>query len=124
MFFMSKLTPTEVTVCGRRVQLLFTMHAAARMEAELETDYPALVLELLQAPLSAESGMRPPMAIARQAVIVRILMEECGQEISQEELEGLHASDFALLARAAQTEILKKSPTEGAKKNAQQTRRT
>lgn len=115
-FFLTKVEPSHVTVAGQDVQLLFTMHAAARMEQELEDDYPALVMEMLRLPKDGGDKLAPPMRLERQAKVVRILMEECGQDVRDEDILTLHMQDFAALARAAQEEILRKSP-KSAKKN-------
>lgn len=115
-FFLDMVEPSRARVCGREVKLLFTMHAAARMEQELGADYPALVMEFLRIPPEGD-GIAPPMALERQIKVVRILMEECGQEVTEAELAALHMQDFAVLARAAQGDMLRKSPTGSAKKN-------
>lgn len=109
VMFMEQWEPSEVEVAGAKVRMLFTLRAAARMEQALGKPYADLVLEMLQiAPEGKEPA--PAMGVERQAVIVRLLMEEAGQAVTEAQLRGLHMLQFSRLARAAQREMLQKLP--------------
>ena len=107
--FMEQWEPSEVEVAGAKVRLLFTLRAAARMEQALGKPYADLVLEMLQVSPDGTTTA-PAMSAERQAVIVRLLMEEAGQAVTEAQLQGLHMLQFARLARAALRQMLQKLP--------------
>lgn len=107
--FLEQWEPSEVEVAGARVRLLFTLRAAARMEQALGRPYGDLVLEMLQIAPDGKATA-PAMSVERQAVIVRLLMEEAGQAVTEAQLQSLHMLQFSRLARAAQREMLQKLP--------------
>jgi len=63
-----------------------------------------------------KKGKPQSLSLSEQAEIVRILMEEAGQSISAKTLMSLDMREFALLARAAQVEIVGKMPRSAQKK--------
>lgn len=112
--FATAYMPTEIEVAGARVRLFFTLQAAMKMEAALKRPYLETVLMMLQA--EDENGKTRMLPLSEQAEIVRILMEEAGQSISVKALLALDMREFALLARAAQVEIVGKMPRSAQKK--------
>ena len=116
--FFRRWEATEREIAGRTVRMLFSLRAAARLEAALGGTYPEILLEMLQVPADPTAPMPPPMKLERQAEVVRILMSEAGDDVSMEELQNLHLADFMELARMAQEELALKSwSEEQAKKN-------
>lgn len=110
--FLHRWEPTEYQIGGQTIRMLFTMHAAARLEAALEKTYPEILLEALQVNPDPDGPVPPPMRIGRQAAMIRILMQEAGQDISPEDLQQMHMGDFVELARCAQMELGLKSWSE------------
>lgn len=114
--FSKGLQPSTIEVAGCHVKLFFTFRAALAMEEHFQEPYLDTVLRMLQS--SGDDGkLRPPMPLTEQAEIVAILMRNAGQEIDAADLMDLHMVDFSTLARAAQAEMLLKTP-EGKKKRA------
>lgn len=113
--FYGQYAPSEVVIGERRFSLFFSMRAAARIEEAFQLPYPTVVAKLLQIPM-AEGAKPLPMPMDEQRRIVEILLEEGGEDLSDLDLEELHILDFNILARAAQAEILAKSPKADAKK--------
>lgn len=113
--FLRQVEPTVVQLEGGEARLLFTLRAAAAMEAELGGDYLSIIYEALG--LSPD-GMQPtgPMTLKRQAVLVAILMRAGGQDVRAEDLQTLPMRDFTLLSQAAVRELLDKSPRAERKK--------
>lgn len=114
--FATAYVPTEIEVAGAHVRLFFTLQAAMKMEASLKRPYLETVLMMLQA--EDENGKPQSLPLSEQAEIVRILMEEAGQSISAKTLMSLDMREFALLARAAQVEIVGKMPRSAQKNDA------
>ena len=117
MFF-DQIAASEEEIAGQKVKMLFTLGAAAKMESELQTPYPELVLEFMQLNPEGKKAEHA-MAVGRQAKVIRILMAEAGQAVTEDDLKKLHMLDFAALARMAQREMVLKSPSGNAKKNAE-----
>lgn len=113
--FATAYVPTEIEVAGAHVRLFFTLQAAMKIEASLKRPYLETVLMMLQA--EDDNGKPQSLLLSEQAEIVRILMEEAGQSISAKTLMSLDMREFALLARAAQVEIVGKMPRSAQKKN-------
>ena len=113
--FFRQVEPTVVQLEGGEARLLFTLRAAAAMEAELGGDYLSIIYEALG--LSPD-GMQPagPMTLKRQAALVAILMRAGGQDVRAEDLQTLPMRDFTLLSQAAVRELLDKSPRADRKK--------
>ena len=113
--FFRQVAPTEVRLEAGEARLLFTLNAAAAMEAELGGDYLSIIYEAME--LSPD-GMTAsgPMPLKRQAALVAILMRECGQDVTADDLMTLPMRDFTLLSQAALRELLDKSPRSGRKK--------
>lgn len=113
--FFRQVAPTEVRLEAGEARLLFTLHAAAAMEAELGGDYLSIIYEAME--LSPD-GMTAsgPMPLKRQAALVAILMRECGQDVTADDLMTLPMRDFTLLSQAALRELLDKSPRSERKK--------
>lgn len=108
--------PSEWLVDGHMVKLLFTLRAAARLESRLGKSYEDIIFEMLQT--DAQGSKLPPMTLERQAQVVLALMEEAGEQVTLEQLLGMHMQAFSALARAAQAEMLLKVPRGGKKKEA------
>lgn len=113
--FYDKSQPSEWEIGGTTYKMFFTLRAAARLEALLGKRYDEIVMEMLQVDPNS-SDLAPAMAVERQAVIVRVLLEEGGTPRTQEQLLNMRMLDFAALARAAQAEMLLKQP-HGNRKN-------
>ncbi len=109
-FFLQQLEPTNVRICEQDVKLLFSLGAAADMERQLETDYPAIVCEFLRVPTDGSDNLPKPMTLERQATVIVCMMRAAGEDISTDELMQLHMADFATLSKAAGAEMLSKSP--------------
>ena len=110
--FFKRWEPTEKTIGGRTVRMLFSLRAAARIEAALDASYPEILMEMLQVPKTPEDPVPPPMRLDRQAAVIRILMAEGGQELPPDGLQGMHLGDFLELAKMAQEELALKSWSE------------
>lgn len=108
--FLQKIEPTRVKIMDTTVELLFTMGAAAAMEEAFAQPYLQTVCDMLQAPLESGGALSPPLSIEQQTRLICILAEAAGQELPLEELMQLPMADFTLLALAAQTEIITKTP--------------
>lgn len=108
--FVQKYKPSAVKVAGLTIPLFFTMGAAAEMEAAFGESYLRTINEMLQISMNANEAPPDPMPVRKQAQIICILAKAGGAEMEVEDLMGLHTKDFAILARAAQDEILAKSP--------------
>ena len=109
--FIQKYRPSRVEVAGRVIPLFFTMGAAAEMEDAFGESYLRTINQMLQIRMSANEAAPDPMPVAKQARIICILAHAggCG-ELTTDDLMKLHTKDFAILARAAQDEIIAKSP--------------
>lgn len=116
-----QVSPTVVTIDGVEIRMLFTLRAAAILEDALQTDYISMVRELLQAPEEKGLPAPPPMRLTRQAVIVHVLMQEAGEDVSMEEIKALPMEIFTQLCQGMIQEILCKTPTgkSDVKKNGQ-----
>ncbi len=110
-YFMQQWAPTTARVCEQDVKLLFSLGAAADMETQLQTDYPAIVCEFLRIPTDGSNQPASPMTLKRQAVVIACMMRAAGEDIAPEDLIQLHMTDFAALSKAAGQEMLLKSPT-------------
>lgn len=116
-FIIEKLEPSHVTLNGRDYPMLFSLRAAAKMEAELKTPYSQIVSELLQ--LHGEDEPEPPsMSWARQAVVVACLMQAGGVKVKADDLMELHVSQMQTLCNGAAREIFQKIPKGNQEKNA------
>lgn len=114
--FWAMTEPSEWDIDGYRVRMLFTLRTAARLEQLLGKPWEEIIFEMLQTDKDGTQGL-PPMAMERQALVVLAVMEEAGEQVTLEQLMGLHMQRFTALARAAQAEILLKLPR-GSKKKA------
>lgn len=112
--FIRQVAPTVVDLPGGKVKLLFTLRAAAEMEAEFQAPYLAVVYEALG--LTPEGKPSSPMPLARQARLAAILMRAGGQDVDAEALMQLHMEDFALLAAGMVQEMFLKTPRGDKKK--------
>ena len=112
--FATAYVPTEIEVAGAHVRLFFTLQAAMKMEASLKRPYLETVLMMLQA--EDDNGKQQSLPKSEHEEIVSILMEETGLSISAKTLMSLDMREFALLARAAQGEIVGKMPRSAQKK--------
>ena len=113
--FFRQVAPTKVRLEAGEARLLFTLHAAAAMEAELGEDYLSIIYEAME--LSPDGlTASGPLPLKRPAALVAILLRVCGQDVSAAELMTLHMRDFTLLSQAALRELLDKSPRSERKK--------
>jgi len=111
---LTQMEPTRVTMGDREIQLFFSMGAAAQMEKELDMPYHKILEELFQR--HEEDQPEPaPMTWERQAVVIACLARAGGEDISAEDVMGLHMREFSALAQGAVKEILFKTP-QGSKK--------
>lgn len=113
--FWAMTEPSEWDIDGYKVRMLFTLRTAARLEQLLGKPWEEIIFEMLQTDKDGAQGL-PPMAMERQAQVVLAVMQEAGEQVTLEQLMGLHMQRFTALARAAQAEILLKLPRGGKKK--------
>ncbi len=116
---LNMLEPSTVTINGTTFPLLFNMRAAASMERELDTPYPAIIKEI--AGVEDEDGNPgKPMSWNRQAVVIACMIRAGGVEITADQLmDCVHMTEAQELANAAMDEMLHKQPKgkEKAEKN-------
>lgn len=117
--FLQKYRPSMVEVAGLVIPLFFTMGAAAEMEDAFGESYLRTINEMLQIGMNNKEAPPDPMPVAKQAKIICILAHAADADLTVEDLMKLHTKDFAILARAAQDEILAKSPWEEESKKKQ-----
>lgn len=106
--FLKSIEPTKVTLTdGTELSMLFSLRAAARIEEELEKPY----IEVVQNILGKDINGVPctPMSVSDQAVVIACLLQECGQDVSVEDLMTLHMTDFTILCNGAIYELFLKS---------------
>lgn len=108
--FIQKYRASTVEVAGLAIPLFFTMGAAAEMEDAFGESYLRTINEMLQIGMTSKEAPPDPMPIKKQAQIICILARSGGADLEVEDLMQLHTKDFAILARAAQEEIIAKSP--------------
>lgn len=109
--FVQKYRPSRVEAAGCVIPLLFTMGAAAEMEDAFGESYLRTINQMLQIRMHAGEAAPDPMPVRKQAQIICILARAGGcTELTVDDLMKLHTKDFAVLARAAQDEIIAKSP--------------
>lgn len=109
--FVQKYKPSKVQVAGHVIPLFFTMGAAAEMEDAFQESYLRTINQMLQIRMHANDAAPDPMPIRKQAQIICILAKAGGcHDLTIDDLTKLHTKDFAILARAAQDEIIAKSP--------------
>ncbi len=114
--FLQQVEPTRVELLGGVAELRFTLHAAAAIEQEFDVpSYLTIVYEALG--LDPEGHkLDSVMPLERQARLVAILMRECGQDATVDDLMTMHMDDFTRLAMGAVTVIFYKSPRGKGKK--------
>lgn len=108
--FVRKTQPTVCEILGQRIRLLFTMGAASEMEDVFAQPYLQTVCDMLQVSFLDDGTMAPPLSIEQQAQIIVILARAAGQKLEVADLQMLPMVDFTILAQAAQSEILAKTP--------------
>ena len=105
---LGQLEPTICTIGGVEFPMVFSMKAAAMMEEELDTPYPAIVQEMLG---GDEGENAKAMPWARQAAVIACMMRAAGVQITAEELMGsVHMTEAQGLCNNALAEMVRKQP--------------